>query len=91
MFPSHDRSALTPAISIADLARTGQQYGAKTMTGVEAAGLENLLEAEQRRASDLATIYGDILGAAAAQRQGQPQTSLVSDISGLFSALRDFF
>jgi hypothetical protein len=84
-------ASLTPAITLANIANTGQQYGAKTMTGVEAAGLENLLEAEQRRSSDLASIYGDILGAAAAQRQGQPQTSIVSDVSGLFSALRDFF
>jgi len=83
-------ASLTPAISIADLSRTGQQLGAQMLTQAEAAGLENLLGAEKQRASDLASIYGSILGSAAAQRQ-QPQASLVSDVSGLFSALRDLF
>ena len=83
-------ASLTPAISIADLSRTGQQLGAQMLTQAEAAGLENLLGAEKQRASDLASIYGSILGSAAAQRQ-QPQASLVSDVSGLFSSLRDLF
>ena len=83
-------AALTPAISIADLARTGQQYGTGLMAQAEAAGLENLLQTEAARLNALQNIYGNILGSAAAQRQ-QPQASLVSDVSGLFSALRDLF
>ena len=83
-------AALTPAISVADLARTGQQYGAGLMAQAEAAGLENLLQTEAARLNALQNIYGNILGSAAAQRQ-QPQASLVSDVSGLFSALRDLF
>jgi hypothetical protein len=83
-------ASLTPAISIADIARTGQQYGAGLMAEAEAGGLENLLQTEAARLNALQNIYGNILGSAAAQRQ-QPQASLVSDVSGLFSALRDLF
>ena len=61
------------------------------MAEAEAGGLENLLQTEAARLNALQNIYGDILGAAAAQRQGQPKTSLVSDVSGLFSALEGLF
>jgi len=84
-------ASLTPALSIADIARTGQQLGAQTVSSAGISGLEDILQAETVRSQNLRDIYSSILGAQAAQRQGQPQTSLVSDVTGLFSALGDLF
>jgi hypothetical protein len=84
-------ASLTPAISLADIARTGQQLGAQTFSSAGISGLEDILQAETVRSQNLRDIYSSILGAQAAQRQGQPQTSLVSDVTGLFSALGDLF
>lgn len=89
-------ASLTPAISIADLARTGQQLGAQTMAGASISGLEDLLQAETVRSQNLRDIYSSILGAQATQAAAAGGGSggggsMVDDIISIGSALERFF
>ena len=89
-------ASLTPAISIADIARTGQQLGAQTMAGASISGLEDLLQAETVRSQNLRDIYSSILGAQAAQTAASGGGSggsggMVDDIISIGSALAEFF
>ena len=89
-------ASLTPAISIADLARTGQQLGAKTMAEAGISGLEDVLQAETVRSQNLRDIYSTILGAQANQQAAQTaaagqaagNTGLLSGIGGIIDALK---
>ena len=89
-------ASLTPAISIADLARTGQQLGAQTRAEASISGLEDLLQAETVRSQNLRDIYSSILGAQAAQTAASGGGSggsggMVDDILSIGSALAKFF
>ena len=90
---------LTPALSIADLARTGQQLGAQTMSAAGISGLEDILQAETVRSQNLRDIYSTILGAQANQQAAQTaaagtaatNTGLFSSIGNIGSAIVDLF
>ena len=92
-------ASLTPAISIADLARTGQQLGAKTMAEAGISGLEDVLQAETVRSQNLRDIYSTILGAQANQQAAQTaaagqqatNTGLFSSIGNIGNAIVDLF
>jgi len=91
-------SSLTPAISIADLARTGQQLGAKTMAEANISGLEDLLQAETVRSQNLRDIYSSILGAQATQAAAAAgggggsggSSGMISDIANVINAIGQF-
>ena len=91
-------SSLTPAISIADLARTGQQLGAKTMAEANISGLEDLLQAETVRSQNLRDIYSSILGAQATQAAASASggggsggsSGMISDIANVINAIGQF-
>lgn len=74
--------ALTPAISIADLAGTGQRQGAGYLAEAGMAGLASQLGAEKARAEGLAAIYSALFGAAGNAAQGSE-----GGAGGLFSTL----
>mgnify|MGYP000076403299 CR=1 FL=1 len=90
---------LTPALSIADLARTGQQLGAKTMSAAGISGLEDILQAETVRSQNLRDLYSTLLGAQANQQAAQTaaagqqatNTGLFSSIGNIGSAIVDLF
>ena len=90
---------LTPALSIADLARTGQQLGAQTMSAAGISGLEDVLQAETVRSQNLRDIYSTILGAQANQQAAQTaaagtaagNTGLLSGIGGIVDAFKKIF
>jgi hypothetical protein len=90
---------LTPALSIADLARTGQQLGAQTMSAAGISGLEDVLQAETVRSQNLRDIYSTILGAQANQQAAQTaaagqqatNTGLFSSIGNIGNAIVDLF
>jgi hypothetical protein len=92
-------ASLTPAISIADLARTGQQLGAQTMSAAGISGLEDILQAETVRSQNLRDIYSTILGAQANQQaartsaagQAASTTGLLSGIGGIVDAFTGLF
>ena len=92
-------ASLTPAISIADLARTGQQLGAQTMSTAGISGLEDILQAESLRSQNLRDIYSTILGAQANQQSAQTaaagqqatNTGLFSSIGNIGNAIVDLF
>jgi hypothetical protein len=54
---------LTPAISIADLAGTGQRQGAGYLAEAGMSGLTSQIAAERARAEGLAGIYSALFGA----------------------------
>ena len=90
-------SSLTPAISIADIARTGQQLGAKTMAEANISGLEDLLQAETVRSQNLRDIYSSILGAQATQAAAAASgggsggsSGMISDIANVINAIGQF-
>jgi hypothetical protein len=81
---------LTPALSIADLARTGQQLGAQTMSAAGISGLEDILQAETVRSQNLRDIYSTILGAQANQQAAQTAAAgQQATNTGLFSSIGD--
>ena len=90
---------LTPAISIADLARTGQQLGAQTMAEAGISGLEDILQAETVRSQNLRDLYSTILGAQANQQAAQTaaagqqatNTGLFSSIGNIGNAIAGLF
>ncbi len=92
-------ASLTPAISIADLARTGQQLGAQTMSTAGISGLEDILQAESLRSQNLRDLYSTILGAQANQQAAQTATAgqqatntgLFSSIGNIGNAIVDLF
>ena len=92
-------NTLTPAISIADIAGTGQRQGAGYMSQAGISGLEDTLQAETVRSQNLRDIYSTILGAQANQQaantaaagQAAGNTGLLSGISGIASAIGGFF
>jgi hypothetical protein len=90
---------LTPALSIADIARTGQQLGAQTMSAAGISGLEDILQAESLRSQNLRDLYSTILGAQANQQAAQTaaagqqatNTGLFSSIGGIVDAFKKIF
>ena len=90
---------LTPALSIADIARTGQQLGAQTMSAAGISGLEDILQAESLRSQNLRDLYSTLLGAQANQQAAQTaaagqqatNTGLFSSIGNIGSAIVDLF
>ena len=92
-------ASLTPAISLSDIARTGQQLGAKTMAEAGISGLEDILQAETVRSQNLRDIYSTILGAQANQQAAQTaaagqqatNTGLFSSIGNIGNAIVDLF
>ena len=92
-------ASLTPAISLSDIARTGQQLGAKTMAEAGISGLEDILQAETVRSQNLRDIYSTILGAQANQQaartaaagQAASTTGLLSGIDGIVNAFTGLF
>jgi hypothetical protein len=90
---------LTPALSIADIARTGQQLGAKTMSAAGISGLEDILQAESLRSQNLRDLYSTILGAQANQQAANTaaastaatNTGLFSSIGGIVDAFKKIF
>jgi len=92
-------ASLTPAISLSDIARTGQQLGAKTMAEAGISGLEDILQAETVRSQNLRDLYSTILGAQANQQaantaaasQQATNTGLFSGIGGIVDALKKIF
>jgi hypothetical protein len=90
---------LTPALSIADIARTGQQLGAQTMSAAGISGLEDILQAESLRSQNLRDLYSTILGAQANQQAANTaaagtaatNTGLFSSIGNIGSAIVDLF
>ena len=79
---------LTPALSIADLARTGQQLGAQTMSAAGISGLEDILQAETVRSQNLRDLYSTLLGAQANQRAAQTAAAgQAATNTGLFSGI----
>lgn len=92
-------STLNPALSIADIARTGQQLGAQTMSAAGISGLEDILQAESLRSQNLRDLYSTILGAQANQQaantaaagQQATNTGLFSSIGNIGNAIVDLF
>ena len=92
-------ASLTPALSIADLARTGQQLGAKTMSAAGISGLEDILQAETVRSQNLRDLYSTLLGAQANQRAAQTaaestaatNTGMFEGIDNIVNAFRKIF
>lgn len=92
-------ASLTPALSIADIARTGQQLGAQTMSEAGISGLEDILQAESLRSQNLRDLYSTILGAQANQQAAQTaaagqqatNTGLFSSIGGIVDAFKKIF
>jgi len=92
-------ASLTPAISLSDIARTGQQLGAKTMAEAGISGLEDILQAETVRSQNLRDLYSTVLGAQANQQaantaaasQQATNTGLFSGIGGIVDALKKIF
>ena len=88
-------AALNPAVNLSNIASTGQQLGAQTMSAAGISGLEDILQAETVRSQNLRDIYSSILGAQSAQQQAAGQaatnTGLFSSIGNIGSALLDFF
>ena len=92
-------ASLTPALSIADIARTGQQLGAQTMSEAGISGLEDILQAESLRSQNLRDLYSTILGAQANQQaantaaagQQATNTGLFSSIGNIGNAIVDLF
>ena len=90
---------LTPALSIADIARTGQQLGAQTMSKAGISGLEDILQAETVRSQNLRDLYSTLLGAQANQRAAQTaaagqaatNTGLFSGIGNIATTFADIF
>jgi len=90
---------LTPALSIADIARTGQQLGAQTMSAAGISGLEDILQAESLRSQNLRDLYSTILGAQANQQAANTaaagtaatNTGLFSSIGGIVDAFKKIF
>ena len=74
-------ASMTPAISLADIASTGQRTGAGLFNEAAAAGLEANLGAQQTRAEGLAGLYNSLLNA-----QGQTAASATGSVPGLFSS-----
>jgi len=75
-------SSLTPAISLADIAGTGQRQGASLFAEAGAAGLEANLGAQQNRAEGLAGLYNSLINA-----QGQTAASATGAAGGTSSNL----
>jgi hypothetical protein len=92
-------STLNPALSIADIARTGQQLGAQTMSAAGISGLEDILQAESLRSQNLRDLYSTILGGQANQQaantaaagQQATNTGLFSSIGNIGNAIVDLF
>ena len=90
---------LTPALSLADIARTGQQLGAQTMSKAGISGLEDILQAETVRSQNLRDLYSTLLGAQANQRAAQTaaagqaatNTGLFSGIGNIATTFADIF
>ena len=90
---------LTPALSIADLARTGQQLGAQTMSAAGISGLEDILQAETVRSQNLRDLYSTLLGAQANQRAANTaaestaatNTGMFEGIDNIVNAFRKIF
>ena len=79
---------LTPALSIADLARTGQQLGAQTMSAAGISGLEDILQAETVRSQNLRDLYSTLLGAQANQRAANTAAeSTAATNTGMFEGI----
>lgn len=79
---------LTPALSIADIARTGQQLGAQTMSKAGISGLEDILQAETVRSQNLRDLYSTLLGAQANQQAAQTAAAgQAATNTGLFSGI----
>jgi len=92
-------NTLTPAISLADIAGTGQRQGAGYMSQAGISGLEDILQAETVRSQNLRDIYSTILGAQANQQAANTaaastaatNTGLFSGIGGIVDALKKIF
>ena len=92
-------ASLTPALSLADIARTGQQLGAQTMSAAGISGLEDILQAETVRSQNLRDLYSTLLGAQANQQAANTaaagtaatNTGLFSSIGNIGSAIVDLF
>ena len=92
-------ASLTPALSLADIARTGQQLGAQTMSKAGISGLEDILQAETVRSQNLRDLYSTLLGAQANQRAAQTaaagqaatNTGLFSGIGNIATTFADIF
>lgn len=90
---------LNPALSIADIARTGQQLGAQTMSAAGISGLEDILQGETVRSQNLRDLYSTLLGAQANQQaantaaagQQATNTGLFSSIGNIGNAIVDLF
>ncbi len=77
--------SLTPAISLADIAGTGQRQGASLFAEAGAAGLEANLGAQQTRAEGLAGLYNSLLNA-----QGQTAASATGSVPSFFNTAGDW-
>ena len=88
-------NTLTPAISLADIAGTGQRQGAGYMSQAGISGLEDILQAETVRSQNLRDIYSTILGAQANQQAANTaaatNTGLFSSIGNIGNAIVDLF
>ena len=92
-------ASLTPALSLADIARTGQQLGAQTMSAAGISGLEDILQAETVRSQNLRDLYSTLLGAQANQRAAQTaaestaatNTGMFEGIGNIVNAFRKIF
>lgn len=85
-------SSLTPAISLADIAGTGQRQGAGLFAEAGAAGLEANLGAQQNRAEGLAGLYNALInsqGQAASAGIGAAGTTQNTTLAGLLDAARN--
>jgi len=92
-------ASLTPAISLADIAGTGQRQGAGYMSEAGISGLEDILQAETVRSQNLRDLYSTVLGAQANQQaantaaasQQATNTGLFSSIGNIGNAIVDLF
>lgn len=85
-------ASLAPAISLADIAGTGQRQGAGLFAEAGAAGLEGRLGAEQARAEGLAGLYNSLLnaqGQTAASATGAAGNTSSNLLGSLFGFLGD--
>jgi hypothetical protein len=85
-------ASLTPAISLADIAGTGQRQGAGYLAQAGTTGLEALGQTELARANLLRDLYSGLLAQQTNAQTGERQESiagglfgdLISGIGGIF-------
>jgi hypothetical protein len=85
-------ASLTPAISLADIAGTGQRQGAGYLAQAGTTGLEALGQTELARANLLRDLYSGLLAQQTNAQTGERQESIAGGLFGdLISGIGDIF